>query len=319
MLDCSDVVLQVVDARNVPGTRCYHIERHMKAHASHKQLITILNKCDLVPAWCARKWIALLSKEGPCLGFRAAHNNKAFGKGALITLLRQFGKLHNVRTQHSVLVIACLRSPLTYFFKYAQNKRQISVGVIGYPNTGKSSLINTLTGNKSCVTAPVPGQTKVWQYVKLTQKIHLIDSPGIVYEGEEESEVDTVLKGVVRAERLKSPPDFIPPILQRVQAKYLNKQYAVNFKGFEPSGDHAQDMVQALEFLSLVAIRSGRLLAGGEPDVDSVSKMVINDFQRGKLPYFVPPPSDAGGSEDAEEEEEEGEEVEGEEEGGSEE
>jgi nuclear GTP-binding protein len=96
VLDCSDVVLQIVDARNVPGTRCYHIEKHIKQHASHKQLITIVNKCDLVPAWCARRWVQILSKDFPTLAFHAAHNNKAFGKGALITLLRQFSKLHSV-------------------------------------------------------------------------------------------------------------------------------------------------------------------------------------------------------------------------------
>jgi nuclear GTP-binding protein len=96
VLDCSDVVLQVVDARNVPGTRCYHVEKHVRNNASHKQLVTIINKCDLVPAWCTRKWVQILSQDFPTLAFHAASNNKAFGKGALITLLRQFGKLHSV-------------------------------------------------------------------------------------------------------------------------------------------------------------------------------------------------------------------------------
>lgn len=103
VLDCSDVVLQIIDARNVPGTRCYHIENHIKQHASHKQLVTIINKADLVPAWCTRKWVALLSKDFPTLAFHAASNNKPFGKGALITLLRQFGKLHSVTNQRASL------------------------------------------------------------------------------------------------------------------------------------------------------------------------------------------------------------------------
>ena len=95
VLDCSDVVLQVVDARNVPGTRCFHVENHIKKHASHKQLVIIINKCDLVPAWVTRKWIGILSKDFPTLAFHASLTN-AFGKGALISLLRQFGKLHSV-------------------------------------------------------------------------------------------------------------------------------------------------------------------------------------------------------------------------------
>jgi nuclear GTP-binding protein len=56
------------------------------------------------------------------------------------------------------------------------------VGVIGYPNTGKSSVINSLMGRPCCRAAPIPGETKVWQYITLTKRIFLIDSPGVVYD-----------------------------------------------------------------------------------------------------------------------------------------
>lgn len=64
----------------------------------------------------------------------------------------------------------------------------------------------------------MPGETKVWQYVTLTKRIFLIDSPGIVYDVGDD-EVETVLKGVVRAERLKEPQDFIGPMLKRLKGK----------------------------------------------------------------------------------------------------
>lgn len=156
VLDCSDVVLQVVDARNVPGTRCIHVERHLKKNAPHKHLVIIVNKCDLVPNWVTRRWVQELSKEYPTIAFHASMTN-SFGKGALITLLRQFGKLH-------------------------ADKREISVGIIGYPNVGKSSIINTLKSKKVCNVAPIPGETKVWQYVSLFRRISLIDCPGVVYD-----------------------------------------------------------------------------------------------------------------------------------------
>ena len=76
------------------------------------------------------------------------------------------------------------------------DKKQISIGFIGYPNTGKSSIINTLRAKKVCKTAPIAGETKVWQYITLMKRIFLIDCPGVVYpSGDTETEI--VLKGVV--------------------------------------------------------------------------------------------------------------------------
>lgn len=111
VLDCSDVVIQVVDARNVPGTRCLHIERHIKKNASHKQLVIVINKCDLVPSWVTRKWVKKLSKDFPTLAFHASITN-SFGKGALISLLRQFGKLHAV----SLIFVKCMLAIYLCYF-----------------------------------------------------------------------------------------------------------------------------------------------------------------------------------------------------------
>jgi nuclear GTP-binding protein len=79
--------------------------------------------------------VKTLSREYPTLAFHASITN-SFGKGSLIQLLRQFANLHS-------------------------DKKQISVGFVGYPNTGKSSIINTLRNKKVCNVAPIPGETKV--------------------------------------------------------------------------------------------------------------------------------------------------------------
>lgn len=91
VVDSSDVLLQVLDARDPMGTRSSYLEKHLKTEKAHKHLIFILNKVDLVPTWVTQKWVAILSKEYPTVAFHASITHP-FGKGSLINLLRQFGK-----------------------------------------------------------------------------------------------------------------------------------------------------------------------------------------------------------------------------------
>uniref|UniRef100_A0A8C8Y0X5 Nucleolar GTP-binding protein 2 n=1 Tax=Panthera leo TaxID=9689 RepID=A0A8C8Y0X5_PANLE len=252
VIDSSDVVVQVLDARDPMGTRSPHIETYLKKEKPWKHLIFVLNKCDLVPTWATKRWVAVLSQDYPTLAFHASLTNP-FGKGAFIQLLRQFGKLHT-------------------------DKKQISVGFIGYPNVGKSSVINTLRSKKVCSVAPIAGETKVWQYITLMRRIFLIDCPGVVYPSED-SETDIVLKGVVQVEKIKTPEDHIGAVLERAKPEYISKTYKID------SWENAED------FLEKLAFRTGKLLKGGEPDLQTVGKMVLNDWQRGRIPFFVKPPN----------------------------
>ena len=251
----------------------------LKKEASHKHLVFLLNKCDLVPTRVTSAWLRYLSKEAPTLAFHASITNP-FGKGSFINLLRQFAKLHS-------------------------DKKQISVGFIGYPNVGKSSLINTLKKKKVltqflaqltaqlsirafsdapppprpqvCKVAPVPGETKVWQYITLMKSIYLIDCPGTV-QPSGNTEVDAVLKGVVRIEQLRHCDEYIEEVLLRVKREYLVKTYGL------------QEWADAVDFLEQLATKTGKLLKGAEPDTNAVAKLMLHDWQRGRLPYFVPPP-----------------------------
>lgn len=180
--------------------------------------------------------------------------------------------------------------------------------MIGYPNAGKSSVINALMGKPCCKAAPLPGETKVWQYITLTKKIFLIDCPGVVYDvGDDEVrytsngsvfawavtcspaidqnmdanianpyrflllQVETVLKGVVRAERLQSPGDFVAPMLARISVEHIQRHYGLK----EWSSD--------VDFLTQLANKKGKLLRGGEPDLDGVAKSMIYDWQRVRI------------------------------------
>ena len=220
VIDSSDVLCEILDARDPIGTRSYYAENFIKKNCPHKHIVLILNKCDLVPTWVTAAWIKILSKEYPTLAFHASVTNP-FGKPALFQILRQFDALH-------------------------KDKKNISIGFVGYPNVGKSSIINTLKKRTVCKAAPIPGETRVWQYVTLTKRIYLIDCPGVVYEGEQ-TETDKVLKSVVRAEKLEEPLEYIIGILEKVKKEYLQKLYKVD------------TWVDYEDFVSQIAVNYGKL------------------------------------------------------------
>ncbi|KAJ7762291.1 NUC091 domain-containing protein [Mycena maculata] len=256
VIDSSDVILHILDARDPLGTICESVLEYVKKEKSHKQIVLVINKCDLVPNWVTARYIQHLTPRYPTIAFHASPNH-SFGKGSLIQLLRQFAQLHS-------------------------DKKQISVGFIGYPNVGKSSVINTLKSGKVCRVAPVPGETKVWQYITLTRRIYLIDCPGIVPTSAHDSETSTVLKGVVRVEALPTPSDHIPALMARVKPIYLSRTYGV---ALPDEGSWVPE-----DFLDKLARMKGRLLKHGEPDLDSVAKIVLSDWVRGRIPFFVAPP-----------------------------
>ncbi|URE10649.1 Nucleolar GTP-binding protein [Musa troglodytarum] len=260
VVDSSDVVVQVLDARDPQGTRCFHLEKHLKEHCKHKHMVLLLNKCDLVPAWATKGWLRLLSKEFPTLAFHASIN-KSFGKGSLLSVLRQFARLKS-------------------------DKQAISVGFVGYPNVGKSSVINTLRTKNVCKVAPIPGETKVWQYITLTKRIFLIDCPGVVYQNKD-SETDIVLKGVVRVTNLEDASEHIGEVLKRVKKEHLQRAYKI------------EDWADENDFLVQLCKSTGKLLKGGEPDLMTAAKMVLHDWQRGKIPFFVSPPQQGDSSENS--------------------
>jgi len=257
VLDSADVVIQVLDARDPQGTRCRHIERYLEKEKPHKHLIFLLNKVDLQPVAVTRRWVQILQKERPTLAFHASIT-KPFGKGALISLLRQFALLH-------------------------KDKKSISVGFIGYPNVGKSSVINTMKRKKVCNVAPIPGETKVWQFVSLTRKVFLIDCPGVVYSGQEHDETELILRGVCRVENIEEPSNHIGEVLRRAEHNHIARLYQVTGWESDPTG---------LTFLERMARARGKLLKGGEPDIQSIAKTVLRDWQYGKIPYLTQPDED---------------------------
>lgn len=120
------------------------------------------------------------------------------------------------------------------------------------------------------------------------KRIYLIDCPGVVPLSAKDSDTDTVLKGVVRVENLETPAEHIPALLERVRPEYIERTYGLEHREGGWVGEEGATIM-----LSAIAKKSGKLMKGGEPDQEAAAKMVLNDWIRGKIPFFVPPPAKA--------------------------
>ncbi|KAH8741019.1 hypothetical protein FG386_002565 [Cryptosporidium ryanae] len=253
VIDSSDIIIHVLDARDPEGTRCRYIEEYISKECKQKYILFVLNKVDLIPKWVISKWIGFYGDYRPTIAFHSSITN-SFGKRTLFHVLRQYASL-------------------------LKDKKHVSVGFVGYPNVGKSSIINTLRGSKVCKVAPIPGETKIWQYIHLTHRIYLIDCPGIVPP---ESAVghNVVLRGAVRPEKLSDPCIYIKKLLSIVRKSHIKERYDLKNSDMWSDSD---------EFLTIVGKRLGKILRGGEVDIVTTAKIILNDWISGKIPYFIPP------------------------------
>jgi nuclear GTP-binding protein len=289
VVDAADVVLYVLDARDPEGTRSKEVERMVMAAASGgKRLILILNKVDLIPAPVLKNWLIHLRRYFPTIPLRAsgpAPNAHTFN--------------HKNLTPQSTA--QTLFKALKSFAAAKQLKRAVSVGVIGYPNVGKSSVINALTsrmgGGQACPTGSEAGVTTSIREVKIDSKLKLLDSPGIVFpsshDGTKTSKVEErarlVLLNAVPPKQIEDPVPAVTLLLKRLSKhegmiSKLMDVYGLPPLKAAPNGDPTND------FLIQVARKRGRLGKGGIPNINSAATTVITDWRDGRIQGWMDAP-----------------------------
>lgn len=281
VVEAADVVLEVVDARDPMGTRCKQVEEAVLSSPLQKRLVIVVNKADLVPRDILEKWLKVLRGSFPAVAFKASTQKQPFRLGC-----RKMSKRKHKQSPSELQVSPCVGAELlmSLLGNYCRNrglKTAIRVGIVGLPNVGKSSIINSLKRSKACNVGATPGVTKSIQEVQLDSKIKLLDSPGVVFTNKGPADDGSIaLKNAIRIENVSDPISAATAILQRLTKEQTTDLYGVS------------DYNTPEEFLAIKAQKQGRYKKGGIPDVRLSAKMLIDDWNRGKIRYYTVPPEE---------------------------
>jgi nuclear GTP-binding protein len=253
----AELVLEVLDARNPQGTRSPEIEAYVKRQ-ENRRIALVLNKIDLAPRHVVLEWGTLLAKEYPTIAINARHPSNV---SEFIVFMKEILK----------------DLPL-----WTEPGKHCSVLVVGYPNSGKSTLIQSLTRNrKKLAISSQAGFTKVIQKIKLDEKVYLLDSPGVIPVEEFDEEVHQALDtGSIAPQMVADKETICDEIVRRVGVQGLNRIYETS-------------AVDKDEFVEQLGKARGFLAKGGTVRENDVFELLIRDWQRNHIAfYYSPDPED---------------------------
>jgi ribosome biogenesis GTPase A len=258
----SDLVLEILDARLVELSRNKEVEDLIKE--SGKPLIFVINKIDLVSKSSLKEQVEKLKESGEVV-FVSAKRPKDVKilLYAIRNTFKKYGKREVVeRGQFDPKPI------------YREVHGEIVVGVLGYPNVGKSSIINALSHKKKVKVSKKSGTTHGIHWIKATQDIKLIDSPGVIPLGNDD-DIKYGLIGAKDSERLKDPS-----LVAHAVIKLFMKQGSRSFENFYDVKFGDKDAEEIIEDLGL---KKGFLVKGGEVDENRTCSIIVRDWQQGRL------------------------------------
>ncbi|XP_037381206.1 large subunit GTPase 1 homolog [Talpa occidentalis] len=166
---------------------------------------------------------------------------------------------------------------------------QLTVGLVGYPNVGKSSTINTIMGNKKVSVSATPGHTKHFQTLYVEPGLCLCDCPGLVMPSFVSTKAEMTCNGILPIDQMR---DHVPPIslvCQNIPRHVLEATYGINIiKPREDDDPHRPPTSE--ELLTAYGCMRGFMTAHGQPDQPRSARYILKDYVTGKLLYCHPPP-----------------------------
>jgi large subunit GTPase 1 len=173
---------------------------------------------------------------------------------------------------------------------WTESEGKLQVGLVGYPNVGKSSTINALIGSKKVSVSSTPGKTKHFQTIHLSERVILCDCPGLVFPNFATTKADLVTQGVLPIDQMREHTGPVGLVAQRIPQAFLEAVYGIKIIT-RPIEEGGTGIPTGEELLRAYAIARGFQTQGlGQPDEARASRYVLKDYVNGKLLFVHPPP-----------------------------
>ncbi|KAI9010970.1 hypothetical protein CLU79DRAFT_822421 [Phycomyces nitens] len=166
----------------------------------------------------------------------------------------------------------------------------VTIGLVGYPNVGKSSTINAIIGEKRVSVSSTPGKTKHFQTIHLTPSLVLCDCPGLVFPTFSTTKADQVCNGVLPIDQLRDHTGPTGLVAKRIPQATIEAIYGIRIRT-QPIEDGGSGIPTYAELCATYAIARGYFRSSqGTPDESRAARYILKDYVNGKLLYCHPPP-----------------------------
>lgn len=351
VIERSDLIVQIVDARNPLLFRSEDLEKYVKEVDPKKRNLLLVNKADMMTEEQRRLWAEYFHEQGINYKFFSAHLAKEINEGrdameeldarqiqqqidrnmpqkTMINNLQDLNLKEQEEEEWSdedddeeseisedddeeeeeegevgpsaqsvlntqILTVEELEELFLENISQDSTKdRKTTIGLVGYPNVGKSSTINALIGAKKVSVSSTPGKTKHFQTIHLSDRVILCDCPGLVFPNFATTKAELVCNGVLPIDQLR---EFTGPaglVARRIPHAFLENVYGMKIT-MRPAEEGGAGVPTASEMLRAYAKARGFATTGhGQPDESRAARYILKDYVSGKLLYCHPPPHD---------------------------
>lgn len=343
VVERSDVIVQIVDARNPLLFRCEDLENYVKEIDSKKINLILINKADFLTDHQRQLWAEYFTSINMRIAFFSAKlaaedekieeesnedvedpvdgqenddsdedsisndendENDESKEESLDNVIEnteiedednkisELGENKSSINNSSELLT---RDKLILLFRSIYKEKTYlegvtTIGMVGYPNVGKSSTINALLQYKKVSVSATPGKTKHFQTLFLDKDLLLCDCPGLVMPSFVCTKADMILNGILPIDQMR---DHVPPVtlLGTLMPKYVLEDIYGIMLPVPVEGEDPDRSPTAEEILNAYGYNRGFMTQNGQPDNPRTARYVLKDFVNGKLLYCVAPPT----------------------------